>query len=206
MIKKGFLDRLFPVKYDFYGMLREQADVTAQGIKALLTCIRACSLNDPDLFMLSEQADTIRLNMEEKLIEAFSTPFDRQDIYDISVQMDRIIEYGKHTLQSITEFEVQPDDTILKMAQDLSEGTFELAQAVALLEKNPIEAQKKIERMRKAQAAVDNYYIKGMAAMFKTKDLMNAMKYHEVYSQLREAAIQLGYTVDIFHRIVVRLV
>ncbi len=206
MVRKNFLDRLFPLKYDFYGMLREQAEVTAEGTKSLLTCLKVCSMEYSSLSKLSEQADTIRLNMERKLIEAFTTPFDRQDIYDISVQMNRIIEYSKYALQSIIEFEVQPDEVIFQMVQQLDEGTSELAQAIALLEKNPIDAQKKIVKMRTAQAAVDNYYIKGMAALFKTTDLMNSMKYHEIYFQIREAVIYLGYTVDVFHRIVVRLV
>jgi len=205
--KKIFLDGLFPPKYNFYAMLREQAEITTRGVKSLLVWLEEFSPESYYLLKdLALEADSVRMSMEEKLIEAFTTPFDRQDIYYISVQMDRIIEYGRYALQSVIEFGVKPDETIIEMVNELYVGMTEFAQAVDLLEKEPILAQKKIEKMRKAQSAIDRIYIKGMAVLFETADPIRVMKYHEVYSQLKEASIHLGYTVDILHRIVVRLI
>ncbi|OPX88529.1 MAG: hypothetical protein A4E53_01958 [Pelotomaculum sp. PtaB.Bin104] len=157
------------------------------------------------VLQLTAQADIVRMDMEEKLIEAFSTPFARQDIYYIPVIMDRIIEYARTAMQAIKEYEVKPDCFIISMARELSEATFLFARAVALLESDPIHARSKIQAIRKAQAAVDEHYRKGMSDIFKTSDVMRAIKYHEINCHLREAAIYLGSTVDILHRIVVRL-
>ncbi|MCG9967096.1 DUF47 family protein [Pelotomaculum terephthalicicum JT] len=207
MGKKSFLDRLFPAKYDFYGMLREQAEVTARGVKTMLAWLEAPSTEKFDLVInLTLQADTIRMDMEEKLIEAFTTPFDRQDIYYISVRMDRIIEHARIALQSIKEYDVQPDELIVKMVRELSEGTYTFAQAVALLESDPIQARNQIQMIRNAHKAVEDYYQKGMAAIFKTADAINAIKHYEINCQLRDAANYLSHSVDILHRIVVRLV
>ncbi len=207
MGRNNFLDNLIPPKYNFYAMLREQAEITARGINTLLIWLEEFSPESYDLLKdLASQADNVRMNMEEKLIEAFTTPFDRQDIYYISVQMDRIIEYGSFALQSVVEFAIVPDETIIEMVNELNMGMLEFSQAVDLLEKNPDLSQKKIEKMRKAQKAIDNIYIKGMASLFESADPITTMKYHEVYSQLKEASIHLGYTVDVLHRIVVRLI
>lgn len=207
MGKRNFLDRLFPAKYDFYGMLREQAEITARGVKTILAWLEDPSTENFDLVInLTRQADTIRMGMEEKLIEAFTTPFDRQDIYYISVRMDRIIEHARIALQSMKEYDVLPDEFIVKMVQELSEGTFTFAQAVALLERDPIQARNRIQMIRNAHTAVEDFYQKGMAAIFKTADTMNAIKHYEINCQLRDAANYLSHSVDILHRIVVRLV
>jgi len=207
MGRKSFLDRLFPPRYDFYGMLREQAEVTARGVKTLLDWLEDPSPENFALIVeLTAQADTIRMDMEEKLIEAFSTPFDRQDIYYISVRMDRVIEHARIALQSMKEYGIRPDECIVKMAKELSEGTHMFSQAVALLESDPVRAKKQIPVIRSAHRAVESYYHKNMSAIFKTADAMNAIIHHEINSQLRDAANYLSHSVDILHRIVMRLV
>ena len=45
-----------------------------------------------------------------------------------------------------------------------------------------------------------------MVELFKSTDLMYAMKYREVYHHIKDAAVHLGYTTDVLHRIVVRVI
>lgn len=206
MEKKNFLERVFPAKHDFYGMLREQADVTSHGVETVLSWLNEPSADSYNLAIaLTIQADIVRMTMEEKLIDAFSTPIDRQDIYDISVRMDRIIEHARFAMQSIKDYEVEVDRFIIHMTQELNRGTKAFAEAVALLAEEPIEANNKIQIIRNAHYTTIDYYKKGMISMFKTDDAMNALKLYEIYYQLREAAHCLSNSVDVLHRIVVRL-
>ena len=206
MGKKNFMERVFPAKHDFYGMLMEQAHVTSRGVESVLKW-----QNDPtadnynQAIALTIQADIVRMSMEEKLFDAFSTPFDRQDIYDISVRMDRIIEHARFAMQSIKEYEVEVDRYIIRMTSELNRGTKAFAEGVALLSTDCAEARNKIQIIRNAHYTTIDYYKKGMAEMFKTNDAMNALKHYEIYYQLREAAHCLGKSVDVLHRIVVRL-
>jgi uncharacterized protein Yka (UPF0111/DUF47 family) len=185
-----------------------QAALTAQGVQTLCTWLHEPTTENYDLLLqLADQADDVRMGMEEKLIEAFVTPFDRQELYYISVQMDRIIECAKSTLLSIVAYKVEPSDYVIKMAHFLSEGTNILAEAmISILDNKPIESRARIQEIRKAHAEVENYYRKGMADLFQKADAMEALKQHEIYSQLEDAAFYLGSTVDVFHRIVVRIV
>jgi uncharacterized protein Yka (UPF0111/DUF47 family) len=204
----NFFNKVFPQKWDFVGMLRSQAELTAQGVNTLKLWLLEPSTQNYDLMLqLAGQADTVRMEMEEKLIEAFVTPFDRQDLYYISVQMDRIVECAKSTLLSIVEYKVEPREYFVKMAEALSEGIGIFAEAmISILDNKPIESQTRIQEIRKAHAEVEEYYRKGMSELFQTADAMEALKHHEIYSQLQDAAFYLGSTVDIFHRIVVRIV
>jgi uncharacterized protein Yka (UPF0111/DUF47 family) len=206
MAKNNFWERLFPVKRDFYKMLSEQAKATSSGVSRLGSWLTSRSKEDYQfVFAETDRADAIRFDMERNLMEAFVTPFDRQDIYSLSVDMDRIIEYGKSTLEEMESFEVTADAVILRMVEQLCKGTEGLAKAIALLKEDPAKSQVYIENIRKVQLTVETDYRAGMVELFNKADVMHAMKYREVYHHIKDAAVQLGYTTDVLHRIVVRI-
>jgi uncharacterized protein Yka (UPF0111/DUF47 family) len=207
MANNTFWERLFPVKYDFYGMISEQAKATTDGVKILCNWIRSRAETDHQLlFQRAETADQIRFDMEHKLIEAFVTPFDRQDIYSLSIEMDRILVYAKSTLLEMEAFAVFADKTIIEMVQQLSLGTDLLTAAIDLLKEEPLQSQNHIGKIRKVQQTIEDNYRTGMVELFNGVDLIHAMKYREVYHHIKDAATHLGYTTDVLHKIVVRII
>jgi len=207
MDKRNIFDRFFPVKYDFYGMLNKQAELNMLGIHMLHKWLSSRSKNEKkELLRYVKEADEVRLDMESKLIEAFITPFDREDIYSISVEMDKIIEFAKSTLESMEAYEVEPNDVIINMVEKLKEGTDFLFESLIILESNPIKSQQNIIKMRETYVEVEQLYRDGMAELFKCNDPMHALKQREVYHHIKDASAYLEYTVDIFHRIIVRRV
>jgi len=207
MDKRNILDRFFPVKYDFYEMLNKQSELTMLGIEALYNWLSIHSDAEKEKLMsYVKEADNVRFDMEIKLIEAFITPFDREDIYSISVVMDRVIEYAKSTLESMEAFEVEPNDIIINMVEKLKEGTDFLFQSLNVLKSNPLKSQQNIIKMRDTHIEVDQIYRNGMVVIFKGTDPMYALKHSEVYHHIKNASVNLENTVDIFHRIVVRRV
>jgi uncharacterized protein Yka (UPF0111/DUF47 family) len=207
MRKNNFWERLFPTKHDFYQMLRLQAVTSAKVIAYLDSWIRVGSEEDyHQLLCEAENADQLRFEMEDKLIEAFATPFDRQDIYSVSNDMDKIVEYAKSTLLEIEAFEMKADEVIQNMVGELMTGTGNLAEAIGLLKDNPLKAQMQIRNIRNIQQSIEEKYRAGMALMFKNPDLMIALKYREVYHHIKDAQVSLGDTTDTLHRIIMRLV
>lgn len=207
MDKRNIFDRFFPVKYDFYGMLNKQAELNMLGIHMLHKWMRSRSNNEKEeLLRYVKEADEVRLDMESKLIEAFITPFDREDIYSISVEMDKIIEFAKSTLESMEAFDVEPNDVIINMVEKLKEGTDLLFESLKVLESNPIKSQQNIIKMRETYVEVEQLYRDGMSELFKCNDPMHALRQREVYHHIKDASAYLEYTVDIFHRIIVRRV
>jgi hypothetical protein len=207
MKKLNFIDRFFPAKYDFYAMLTEQAKTTVQGVAALESWLKTPSLdNAAAIHRLMQQADNVRLRMEGCLIEAFVTPFDRQDIYSLSVEMDRIAEYAKSTLELMLAYEVLADAPVFNMVHDLIEGTQLLYEAISLLQTEPEKSQEIIAAIRCRQVTVEDCCLKGSAALFKTNQPIQVIKVKEIYHHIQDAAVHLGYTVDVLHRIVVRII
>jgi len=202
--RRRMLDRLFPARYDFHAMLREQADQTVRGVSSFLAWLEQGDLSEPTELMREEQnADDIRHIMEDRLMESFTTPFDRQDIYQLSRQVDYILNYCLSTAVEMKAFEVYPDDVIMLMANTLMEGVKELARAVRLIESDHLQAESMIADMRRWEREIESIYVHAMAETFRHKDPVTILKDREIYHHLRDAGKALSVTLDIMHRIIV---
>jgi len=207
VVKLNFWERLFPVKHDFYKMIGDQAEASSNVVGYLSRWLSSRSQEDYQLLLREAgEADRLRFTMEDNLIEAFVTPFDRQDIYSLSVEMARIVEYAKSTLTEMEAFEVFEDSIIRNMVQQLKGGIDRLSEAIHLLKEDPRSSQAQIGKIRKVQLIIEDEYRAGMVALFNNPDPMQALKYREVYHHIKDAEVYLGYTTDTLHKIVVRVV
>jgi uncharacterized protein len=202
--KRSLMNLIFPPRYDFYGMLSKQAEQTEVGVKALITWLETNANSDPvDVIREENKGDEIRLDMESELQGAFSTPFDRQDIYEVSRRMDHILNFSVSTAYEMKAFGVKPDTSILTMARSLSKGTELMANSVNLLKEDPKAAGDLIPKMRDHEREIEKTYVHNMAIVFEKDEPIIAMKKREIYHHLRDAGRHMSITVDVLHRIIV---
>jgi hypothetical protein len=200
----GVFGKLFPPKYDFHQMLIDQAIEMTAGTKALHDWLKAGILSEPNEIVKKEKSvDDMRHSMEELLMVAFSTPFDRREIYSISHQMGQILDFAVSTYLEMRAFGVHTDDAMLSMASSLHRGTDLFVDAIRSVTSDPACAEKLIRDIRKSEHEIENIYIEAMAEAFKRADAPEAMKKREIYHHLKDAGRSLSATVDILHRIVV---
>lgn len=204
--KKKLGDRLFPPQYDFNGMLDNQANETIIGVRALVDWLKQGVSTPIDNISSSEQrADKIRHEMEILLQEAFSTPFDRQDIYSISRQMDQVLNFCYSTAVEMTAFKVAPDPAILSMAQSILEGVVLMEKVVRMMQSTLKDVNSLIGDIRKHAHEIEDVYIESMSSLFLQGDVIMAIKKREIYHHLRDAGRNLNSTVDILHRIIMAM-
>ncbi len=205
--KKRFIDSIFPPKYHFDKMLLDQAEQTLHGVEALCAWLRTNELTEPvEIIAAEDKADHMRYAMESQLLEAFSTPFDRQDIYTFSRQMDYILNFTMSTALEMGAFGVPPDDAVRSMASSLKDGTKKLVEAIRIMEKDPEKADLMVKDMRQNERDIDKIYVTSMREVYAQKDPIMAMKKREIYHHLRDAGRTFGITIDILHRIIVIIV
>ena len=60
--------------------------------------------------------------------------------------------------------------------------------------------------MREKENSIEKLYRKGMRILFNNSDTMEVLKRREVYHHIKDAGKCLGDIIDVFHKIVVRLV
>lgn len=206
MQKRNIIDRIFPIKYHFHQMLFMQAQSNSLGVGALYKWLKSASDRDNEaLIQYVKEADEIRMEMEKNLTEAFATPFDRGDIYSISVGMNRVLKYAESTLVSMKTFDVKANDTIISMVEQLNLGVEIFAEAVSDLKKNHGKSEEAVVKMRATHREIEKLYMDGMVFVFAGADPMAAIKKREVYHHIKDASTNLEETVDVLHRIIVRL-
>ncbi len=202
----GILGSLFPREYDFHAMLEVQADRTVAGVRLFRSWLETSPPGNPvHLEEVEAEVDALRHAMEEKLIMSFSTPFDRQDIYSISRQMDYILNYSKETAKEMYAFGVTPDPYIHAMAGYLLAGTESIARGVHALDEDKARVESEIRHARDSYNALEDRYILAMAVLLKTSDAMQAIRTREIYHHLRDAGRAMRDTLDILHNAVIDL-
>jgi hypothetical protein len=204
--KKNLFSAFFPREYDFESMLAHQSDWTVSGVKAFVLWLETRPLSNPhELERIENEVDTMRHEMEDKLIRSFSTPFDRQDIYSISRQMDYILNFSKETAKEMYAFGVQTDTPILDMAKYLLSGSECISRGIKNLNTDKDAVEEEIRHARDTYNLMEEVYISGMAELLRTNDAMNALRTREIYHHLRDAGRAMRDTLDILHNAVIDL-
>jgi uncharacterized protein len=202
----NLIDRFFPPKYDFFGMLSQQAHVNALGVDALFGCLSDhFDEQGQQVIAKALEADRVRMDLEHKLIQAFATPFDRGDLYSISIAMDKVIEYARSTYLSMAAYQVWADEIISGMIAQLRDGVNRFARAVDRLASKPALAEEEIGAIRLTHLAIEQLYRDGLAALLTGGQPLETLRYREVYHHIKDASADLELAVDLLHRIVVRL-
>ncbi|GAB7015224.1 DUF47 domain-containing protein [Methanogenium cariaci] len=204
--KRNIFGSVFPQKYDFEAMLVEQAENTLAGMETFIQWINEETLTPPDeLISVGSEVDLLRYKLEARLIEAFSTPFNRQDIYMLSRNIDYILNYAVETAREMHAFNVSPDDPIRDMSLSLLHGTRHVVEGTRYLGTDKGRVEDSIRKGRKHVHMIEDRYITCMADLFGSDDAMNAMKKREIYYHLRDAGKALRITLYIMHKAMVGL-
>lgn len=189
--KPNWFSKVFEPQTDFYKILIDQATMTLRGLEAL-----ECWLNDgaqercQTVREFESKADDIKLELQRKLVESFVTPFDREDIYDLSTRLDEVINSAKAAAREIEAFTVSPEDAYMnEMSRTLVEGARCLVNAFNnLKEKNFVEAEMQARLARKAENRLSKVYRQAMRELFSINDLKRIMRTVEVYRGFVQAA------------------
>ena len=204
--RRGILDRIFPLEHDFLQMLVDQAEQTHAGVEAFVAWLETGCAGPPDnVRRIERDLDKMRYELEEQLVDAFSTPFDREDLYSLSRQMDYILNFSSETAREMHAFGVAPDRAIDRMARLLLEGTRAVVEGVGVMTSDEARVRESIREGRAALHRIEDAYIDGLAEALRGTDAMEALRRREVYHHLRDGGRALRSTLDVLHRAVVGL-
>lgn len=204
--RRSVLDRIFPLEHDFLKMLADQAAQTFSGVEAFVTWLETGCAGPPDeVRRIERELDRMRYELEEQLIDAFSAPFDREDLYSLSRQMDYILNFSSETAREMHAFGVAPDRAIDRMARLLLEGTGAIVEGIEVMTRDEARVRESIRAGRAALHRIEDAYIDGLTEVFRGTDAMDALRRREIYHHLRDGGRALRGTLDVLHRAVVGL-
>jgi predicted phosphate transport protein (TIGR00153 family) len=137
---------------------------------------------------LEHKGDEIDNELEERLERAFVTPFDREDIHELSARLDDVCDGIQETAETLVLYGVkQPTPAAKELGSLLAAQADELAQAL-----RKIEGLKGLEphlkRVHELENQADGLSRAAIAALFQDgQEALEVIKWRDIYHALEEA-------------------
>lgn len=193
----------------FLELLIQQAKYAVDGMEALREYVQ-----NPDKSLAREvskiekEADEIRRILIDELNHTFVTPFDREDIFALSLNIDDVLDYADTTVDELVMFKVSPNEYIDRMVSLLADAATELYRAVLRLEGHPSVANEHAVRAKALENRVEKVYREALAHLFDKPDslegVMEILKLREIYRHLSNAADRGDEAANVIGDIVVK--
>ena len=192
-----------PERPDVLGKLRAQTAITTDAMEALV----AWAAGEPGaadrLRDCEHQADDCKRELRAALTVAFTTPLEPEDIFELSTELDRVLNSAKNAVREAEVMEIGPDGAISEMAAELAAGVRDLSEAFEQLAAGARgAATEAADRAAKSQSRVEKVYRQAMSALVAVDDLREVAARRELYRRLartsddlREVAERVWYSV-----------
>jgi uncharacterized protein Yka (UPF0111/DUF47 family) len=155
------------------------------------------------------EADEIRRILNDELHNTFITPFDREDIFNLSLHIDEMIDYALTTLEEMSMLRVSADDHLRTMVSLVRQEAEELTMAMHRLSANPRVAGDHARRAKKLENEVDHLYRVAVADLFTKpkdfKELMAMLRRREIYRHVSNMSDRADAAANVFGMVVMKL-
>lgn len=188
----GLLGLFWTPRPDFYHLLGEHAARVHEAVAALQEWMVDRDVAAEAQVAISERAaDQLMEAIDDQLDKALSAPMDREDIHDLSSELDEVADYAKATLREMQILEVSSDQFTTEMVALLVNGTDLLRSSIYHLAHDPRTARQQARAVRKIENQVEMIYRSGLHTLFQDPDIIQVLKHREVYRHLSNAADKL---------------
>lgn len=150
---------------------------------------------------IEEQADNVAHRILLELNSAFITPFDRDDMFNLTMEIDSIIDHLENVVHSLSIYEVakkhkcidQFADLLLESAKDLEE----LIHLFFEKKHNVEKINKIVIAIHKEEGEGDEIYINSIKDLFKNeKNAIELIKWKEIVENLEGVSDKFKYVTD----------
>jgi uncharacterized protein Yka (UPF0111/DUF47 family) len=192
-----------PEAPDVLGLLREQTEITVAGMKELVAWANGEAGAAERLRECEHRADERKRALRLALTDAFTTPLEPEDIFELSRGLDRVLNNAKNAVREAEVMDSAPDSAIAEMAAELADGTQQLAEAFeALSHPDRSGATDAADRAARSQSRLEHSYRQAMSVLVAVDDLREIAAKRELYRRLartsddlREVAERVWYSV-----------
>jgi len=200
----------FLPKEDQYFELFSKMTVKIQEAAAIL--VEMLQASDDQFDTLAKRIKSVEHECDElahsvtiKLNKSFITPFDREDIYTLSMALDDVCDYIDASSRTIVIYNIHGNDPFAQqLGAVIQKLTFEINGAVSFLKEAKGMEQHLLDIQRLENDA-DEIYFRAMAELFKnTSDAVQIIQWKELYETLENATDKCEYVGNIIESIVLK--
>ncbi len=193
----------------FLELLIQQAQFTVEGLEALKQyMIQPDSAIAEKVSRIESEEDEVRRILIDELNRTFVTPFDREDIFALSLTIDDILDYAEETVDRMATLKVEPNQYIERMVSLLTDAAVEIMRGVSELVDHPNVANDHAVRAKALENRVEQVYREALADLFRDPEdlngVMEILKLREIYRHLSNAADRGDQAANVIGDIVVK--
>jgi len=134
------------------------------------------------------ECDELTHRITTKLNKSFITPFDREDIYALSVALDDVCDYIDAGARAVVMYNIQEINDFAKHLAKVIQGlAIEINSSVSMLKK-PINLNQHIVEIHRLENEADDVYFRAIGDLFQNgNDALQIIKLKELYEILENA-------------------
>ena len=182
---------LLPDDRDLLGMLREQADISVEGMQALLAWASGEEGAAQTVRDCEHRADHAKRALWRALRDAFSPPFDAEDLFSLSADLDEVLNGAKDLVREMEVMGMSPDAPVLEMAGLLAVAVRELRDAFAGLGHHDDDPTVHADAAIKSQRRIERTYRSAMSDLLAIDELREVIGRREAYRRLARIGDQI---------------
>jgi predicted phosphate transport protein (TIGR00153 family) len=203
--------RLIPRDERFFDLFEQAADIGVAGVETLQKMLANICVADEcrkQIADIEHQGDSVIHETMDKLNRTFVTPLDPEDIRAIASDLDDIIDYTQAAAERVILYDVsEPHQGAIELAKVLLQAVREVRQVVGML-RDLGPRRKEIMTLcieiNRLENAGDHIYREALGNLFRAGDLMELMRWKEIFEQIEQAIDQCEDLADVIESVVVK--
>lgn len=202
-----------PKEKKFYAMFNAAADNSVLAADELKKLFLSSSESEnaeirQKIKQIERKGDEITNHLFDELNRTFITPFDREDIHELTSKLDDVVDLiysvsGKVDIYKFTGF----SGHMVEMSNLLYEGSLHLQHAVAGLEnsRNAVKSLKSCKELRKMESKVDECYHNALSSLFlKEQNAIELIKHKDILQNIEKISNRMEDVSDVVKTIIVK--
>lgn len=201
--------RLLPREDEYFALFTQMAK-KIQEASAILVEMLAAPDDQFDSYSkkikaVEHECDELAHSVSLKLNKSFITPFDREDIYTLSMALDDVCDYIDASARSIVMYDIHGNDTHAQdLAKIIQRQADEINNAVSMLSVAK-GMEQHLLNIQRLENDADDVYFRAMAELFKNSpDPVRLIKLKELYEMLENATDKCEYVGNIIEAVVLK--
>lgn len=192
----------------FVDLLVEQADLCVRGLEVLHEHGLRPGRGEELLGAVKEverAGDEVRRRLIDELNRTYATPFDREDLFELSRALDDVLDAANETAIEMSMYRIAAPPRLGEMASVLLEGARELRLAASDLLDRPGQAARHALSAKRSENRIDALYHEAVAALFESgEETSEILKVREVYRHLKNSGDRIDQAADRVSIIVIK--
>jgi uncharacterized protein len=192
-----------PEMPDVLGVLRNQVAVTIEGMDAFSSWAAGDPSAAEAVRDAEQRGDAARRELLEQVRAAFVTPLEPEDLFELSRNVDWILNYARDLVSESEAMACPPDAGLAEMATLLGEAVRHIHAAIGFLGSNEDAATEAADAALDAERRFRHAQYHGMAALLEVDDRTERIAMRELYRRCAQIGEKVVDTAErVIHAVV----